>query len=170
VDITADSKWAIFGDASFPEPSVDIAPIKAGKLGPTVHYTDVDKGLNSNNVMLSPDETVLYVSNNYDGAIGAVPFNKTNGKLDVAHSCSSNILNGFDLTWFYVSALAFSSTTGKGGVVYGAEFGFPSGIAQVQYSKTTGGDCELTELPSSPVSDAASNALISIESYPPRPF
>jgi hypothetical protein len=172
VDVTADGKWAIFGDASG-IPEADVAPIKAGGvLGPTVNYKYLDQGANSNNVLLSPDESVLYVSNNSTGSIGAVPFNKATGVLDPTKSCSSGVLKNFDGTWFDLGGLAFSSTTGKGGVIYAAELGFPSGIAAVKYSKVKGEDepCDLNEQSSSPVADPASNGLLSIGAYPPRPF
>lgn len=173
VDITADSKWAIFGDASG-VPEADVAPISSlGKLGATVNYQYLDQGANSQYVLLSPDESVLFVSNTTTGAVGAVAFDKTTGVLDPTHSCSSNTLKNFDATWFYMSGLASASTTGGGAEVYGAEFGFPSGIAIVKFTPHQSGEdeyCDLTETSTSPTSDPASNALLSIGVYPPRPF
>jgi len=173
VDITADSKWAIFGDASG-IPEVDVAPISSsGKLGATVNYQYVAQGANSNNVLLSPDESVLFVTTNSTGAIGAVAFNKTTGVVDPTHGCSSNTLKNFFQNWFYLSGLALANTTGGGGFVYGAEFGFPSGVAIVKYTPHVSGEdefCDLTETSTSPVSDPASNSLLSIGVFPPRPF
>jgi 6-phosphogluconolactonase (cycloisomerase 2 family) len=173
VDITADGKWAIFGDAGG-IPEVDVAPISgSGKLGATVNYQYVDQGANSNNVLLSPNESVLFVSNNSTGAIGAVAFDKTTGVVDPAHSCSSNTLKNFLQTWFALAGLALASQTGTGAEVYAAELGFPAGIAIVKYSPHTRGEdefCDLTETAASPVSDPASNDLSSIGTFPPRRF
>jgi len=173
VDISADGKWAIFGDASG-IPSVDIAPISSsGVLGATVHYQYLDQGANSNNVLLSPDESVLFVSNNSTGGIGAVAFNKTTGVLDPTHSCSSGTLKNFDASWIDLGSLAMASSNGTGSEVYAAEFGFPSGIAIVKYSPHQSGEdefCDLTETAASPVADPASNGLVSIGVFPPRPF
>jgi len=172
VDITADGKWAIFGDASG-IPSIDVAPISGGTLGATVNYTYVDQGANSNNVLLSPDESVVFVTNNSTGGIGAVKFNKTTGVLDPKHSCSSGTLKNFFGTWFFDSGLALANPTGSGGEIYVAEFGFPSGIGIVKFAPhKTGEDeyCDLTETAGSPVSDPASNGLSSISVAPPRPF
>lgn len=172
VDVTADSKWAIFGDASG-IPEVDIAPISStGVLGATVNYQYVSQGANSNNVLLSQDQTVLFVSNNSTGAVGAVSFNKTTGVLNPAKGCSSNTLKNFFATWFDLAGLALSPA-GVGNEVYAAEFGFPSGIAVVKYTPHVSGEdefCDLTETAASPVSDPASNALVSIGVYPPRSF
>ena len=124
VDITADGKWVIFGDAATP-PAVDVAPIKSnGALGPTVNYSPFNVSANSNNVLLSPDGTVLFVGNNSLGTVAAAPFSKSTGKVDIAHSCTSGILKLFDLDWFDGAGLSFSSTTGTGGKIYLAQVGF----------------------------------------------
>lgn len=173
VDITADGKWAIFGDAATP-PAVDVAPIKSnGALGPTVNYSPFNVSANSNNVLLSPDGTVLYVGNNSLGTVAAAPFSTSTGKVDIAHSCTSGILKLFDLDWFDGAGLSFSSNTGTGGKIYLAQLGFaPAGIAILKYS-TIEKDvpCEWDEAPSSPASDPnQSFSLLSIGRYPPRSF
>lgn len=174
VDITADGKWAIFGDAAS-VPAVDVAPIKkSGALGPTVNYSPFNVSSNSNNVLLSPDESLLFVSNNSLGTVAAAPFNKSTGVVDIANSCTSGILKYFDQTWFFGAGLSFSSTTGTGGKIYLAEGGFaPAGIGILNYSNNEKDvPCELTEDPSSPASDPGqtTGGLVSIGRYPPRPF
>src|SRR5579872_2464583 len=62
VDITADGHFAIFGDTSV-FTVVEVSDISSGKLTPTVVY-NLGKKINSSNVLLSPDESLLYISNN----------------------------------------------------------------------------------------------------------
>jgi hypothetical protein len=71
--------------------------------------------------------------------------------------------------WSYLGALALENTTGTGGMVYVAEYGSPSSIAEIKVM-STGTSCTLEELPKSPVSDPNSPGLLSIGSFPPRPF
>jgi hypothetical protein len=71
--------------------------------------------------------------------------------------------------WSYLASLALEETTGTGGVVYVAEFGAPSSIAEIKVT-STGMSCTLQELPKSPVSDPNSPGLLSIGAFPPRPF
>jgi hypothetical protein len=172
VDITSDGKWAIFGDAANP-PAVIVAPIKSsGALGTTVVYSPFNISVNSNNVSLSPDETLLLVSNNSLGTIGVAPFNKATGVVDIAKSCTSDILKYFDQDFFFGAGMNFSGNTGTGGKIYLAEGGFsPAGIAIIDYSKKSNGGCQLTEDRLSPVADPGeSDSLLSIGRYPSRPF
>ncbi len=170
VDITANSRWALFGDASA-SPTVEVARIHGdGRLGPTVGYSGIGTGSNSNNVWLSPDETLIYVSNNSSGQIAAAPFNATTGVIDTAHSCTSGVLTGFNSTWLFLGGLATASTAGTGSPLYGAEFGagLASGIGIVKVRK--GPPCRLAETSGSPVSDPASIGLLSVGVDPPRKF
>jgi 6-phosphogluconolactonase (cycloisomerase 2 family) len=177
VDITADGKWAIFGDANINPVQVDVAPIMAGGvLGATVNYKPFTKtALNGNNVLLSPDESLLFLDNNSSGTVSAAPFNKKTGVVNIAKSCTSDILNLFDVSWFFGGNMNFSKTTSTGGKLYLAEGGFPpAGIGIIKYHKLGKGEdepCELVEDPSSPVSDPADAfGLNSIGRYPPRAF
>jgi hypothetical protein len=135
-------------------------------LTPTVVY-NLGKEINSSNVLLSPDETLLYISNNQSGTITAAFFDKSTGKL--TKGCASHPLKGFDSDWSYVASMAFDETTGTGGVVYIAEYGTPSSIGEVNV-KSSAGKCTLTESPHSPAVDANSPGLLSIGAFPPRPF
>ena len=165
VDITWDGHYAIFGDTS-PRTVVEVSDISSGKLTPTVVYR-LGSGINSSNILLSPDETLLYISNNQGDTITAAFFDKSTGRL--SKGCTSNGLKGYVKDWSYLGALALEETTGTGGVVYVAEFGAPSSIAEIAVT-SAGGKCTLTESPKSPVADPNSPGLISIGAFPPRPF
>jgi len=165
VDITQDGHYAIFGDTSV-STVVEVSDISSGKLTPTVVYR-LGNGINSSNILLSPDETLLYISNNQSGTITAAFFDKSTGKL--SRGCISSYLKGFDSDWSYTASLAFDQTTGTGGVVYVAEYGAPSSIGMVNV-ESAGGKCTLKESSKSPVADPNSPGLLSIGAFPPRPF
>jgi len=165
IDITQDGHFAIFGDTS-PFNVVEVSDISSGKLTPTVVYR-LGVARNSSNILLSPDETLLYISNNQGGKVTAAFFDKNTGKL--TKGCVSSYLKGFVTNWSYVGALAMQRTTGTGGLLYVAEFGAPSSIGVINV-KSSGGKCTLTESSSSPVADPDSPGLLSIGAFPPRPF
>ncbi len=173
VDITQDGHFAIFGDASVPT-TVEVSDISSGKLKPTVLYTvgtatnAVGSGLNAASVRLSPDESLLYATNNTGGTVSAAFFDKRTGR--VTRGCTSPTLRFFYDPWGFVGAIATRDPTGTGGVLYVAEFGFTSsyiGFLQVQ---SDGVSCTLSEASNSPVIDQLSGGLLSIQVYPPRPF
>jgi 6-phosphogluconolactonase (cycloisomerase 2 family) len=165
IDITQDGHFAIFGDTS-PFNVVEVSDISSGKLTPTVVYR-LGVARNSSNILLSPDETLLYISNNQGGKVTAAFFDKNTGKL--TKGCVSSYLKGFVTNWSYVGSLAMQRTTGTGGLLYVAEFGAPSSIGVINV-KSLGGKCTLTESSSSPVADPDSPGLLSIGAFPPRPF
>jgi 6-phosphogluconolactonase (cycloisomerase 2 family) len=165
VDITQDGHFAIFGDASN-STTIEVSDISSGKLTKTVLYK-VGAAFNSNNVMLSPDETLLYIANTTYGRVSAAFFDKTTGK--VSPGCTSGKLKGFDNTWAYLSSPVTELPSGTGSVLYLAEFGANSGIAVVNVA-SSGGKCTLTESSQSPVIAPNTTNLLSIGVYPPRPF
>ena len=165
VDITQDGHYAIFGDAS-PFTVVEVSDISSGKLTPTVVY-HLGTAINSSNIVLSPDETLLYISNNQGDRITAAFFDKTTGVL--SKGCTSNRLKGYVKNWTYLAGLALEQTTGTGGMIYVAEFGATSSIAEIELTSSAG-KCTLTESSKSPVADPNSPGLLSIGSFPPRPF
>lgn len=165
IDITQDGHFAIFGDTST-STLIEVSDISSGKLTPTVVYKS-PTGINSSNIMLSPDESLLYISNTQGDEITAAFFDKTTGKL--SKGCISNYLKGYSTAWSYLAGLALASTTGDGSGVYVAEFGSPSSIAEVQVS-SSGGTCSMSEAFGSPVADPNSQALLSIATFPPRAF
>jgi 6-phosphogluconolactonase (cycloisomerase 2 family) len=166
IDITQDGHYVIFGDTST-DSVVEISDISSGKLSTTVSYT-LGHTINSTNVMLSPDETLLYVSDTQGDRISAAYFNASTGTLS-GTGCTSGRLKNYDTDWSYSASLGFASTTGTGSVVYIAEFGAPSSIAMVQVS-SSGGKCTLTETAKSPITDTFSSTLLSIGTFPPRSF
>lgn len=165
VDITQDGHYAIFGDTS-PFTVVEVSDISSGKLTPTIVY-QLGKTMNSSNILLSPDESLLYISDNQGGRVSAAFFDKGTGKL--TKGCVSGPLKGFVSNWSYVASLALEQTTGTGGALYVAEFGAPSSIGIINV-KSSAGKCTLSESSHSPVSDPNSPGLLSIEAFPPRPF
>lgn len=165
VDITRDGHYAIFGDQSTTS-TVEVSDISSGKLTKTLLY-NVGKAGNSNNVLLSPDETLLYISNTGPGKVSAAFFNTTTGK--VSPGCTSATLRGFDTDWVFLSSPATELNTGTGSVLYVAEFGASSGVAVLDVNSSAG-KCTLTERKNSPVVDPNSTSLLSIGVYPPRQF
>jgi len=165
VDITQDGHYAIFGDTS-PFTVVEVSDISSGKLTPTVVY-QLGRAINSSNILLSPDETILYVSNNQSGTVTAAFFDKSTGKL--SKGCTSRPLKGFVSNWSYLASMALEQTVGTGGMVYVAEYGNPSSIGMVDV-KSGSGKCTLTESSHSPFADPNSPGLLSIGAFPPRPF
>ncbi len=165
VDITQDGHFAIFGDVSVTT-TVEVSDVSSGTLTKTIVYP-LGPRQNSSSVLLSPDETLLYISNTQGGQITAAFFDKISGTL--TKGCSSGFLTGFDTDWAYVGTLAIARTSGTGSVVYAAEFGSPGSIAMVRVN-SSGGKCTLKEFPESPVVDPQSPGLLSIGVFPPRSF
>lgn len=165
VDITADGRFAIFGDMST-STTVEVSDMSSGKLHRTVLY-DLGPAANSNNIYLSPDQTLLYIANNSMGRVTAAFFDKNTGKLK--RGCTSPILRGFDDTWNFFSSPVTELPTGTGSVVYVTEFGAESGVGIVNVT-SSGGKCTLLEAPHSPVGDPHTTSLLSIGVYPPRAF
>jgi 6-phosphogluconolactonase (cycloisomerase 2 family) len=165
IDITADGHYAIFGDQSTTT-TVEVSDISSGKLATTVLYNFASAG-NSTNVRLSPDETLLYITNTSTGQVTAAFFNASNGRI--TPGCVSNRLKGFDNQWVFLSSPVTELNTGTGSVLYLAEYGGVSGIALINVT-SSGGKCTLTEAASSPAVDPNTETLLSIEVYPPRPF
>jgi WD40 repeat protein len=165
VDITADGRYAIFGDLSTTT-TVEVSDISSGKLSKTVLY-DAGSSGNATNIYLSPDSTLLYISNSDVGKITAAFFNAATGR--VSPGCTSAKLKGFNTNWLYVSSPVTESNSGTGSVIYVAEFGAISGIAMLDVTSAAG-KCTLTERASSPVVSPNSTTLLSIGVYPPRQF
>jgi hypothetical protein len=164
VEITADGHYAIFGDSSTIA-TLEVSDISSGKLTPTVAY-DVGKGWNSGSVQLSPDNTLIFVTNSSGGAVTAVRFDRTTGKI--SRGCTSEPLEGFYSAWLYAGGAALQLPTAAGGLLYVPEFGssgFSSiGIVQFAFSETA---CTLTEAANSPIIDnSVASALLSIAIYP----
>ncbi len=165
IDITKDGHYVIFGDTAT-STVVEVSDISSGRLATPISYS-LGTPINSSNILLSPDETLLYISDTQGDRISAAFFDAATGKLGVG--CTSGKLKNYVTAWSYVASLALESTTDTGGVVYVAEFGSTSAVAMVQVSSSAG-KCTLTEMANSPVTDPYSSWLLSIETFPPRPF
>jgi hypothetical protein len=165
VEITKDGHYALFGDTSTSS-IVEVSDISSGKLRKTVPY-NLAHGINSSNILLSPDETLLYLSNTQGDKISAAFFNATTGQL--TFGCSSGNMKGYVSGWSYLASLALETNTGTGNAVYVGEFGTASGIGIVNVTSANG-QCMLAESSNSPVSDPNSGGLLSIGMFPPRAF
>jgi hypothetical protein len=168
VDITSDGHYAIFGDASTVT-TLEVSDISSGELTPTVAY-DLGAAWNSGSVRLSPDETLLFVTNNSGGRVSAAFFDRATGRISAG--CTSAPLRGLYSSWSYAGAAALQLPTAQGGLLYVPEFGANgfSSIGIVELT-STGTSCRLTETASSPsIDNADSSDLLSIAVYPARPF
>lgn len=165
IDITSDGHYAILGDTSTAL-SVEVSDISSGKLTATKVYKST-VSINSSNIMLSPDETLLYVINTQGATVSALFFDKSTGTL--SSGCTSGPVEGQSQNWSYLASMALISQIGNGGGVYVAEFGSVSGIATVSLS-LSGQKCSLQEVAGSPASDPNSQGLLSIGTFPPRSF
>ena len=162
VDITADGHFAVFGDStSF----VEVSDLSSGKLTPTVVYSGLGSDSAVGGIWLSPDETVLYLSNFSSGQVEAAFFDKTTGVTSAG--CTSAVLKGYNHLWAFLAGLATSNRTGTGGALYVAEPDTRIGIVRLTSS---GGTCSFAESPNSPVADTSTETLESIGVFPPRPF
>lgn len=166
IDITSDGHFAIFGDTSTAA-SVEVSDISSGKLTKTKVY-QTSLAISSSNIMLSPDETILYVVNTQGASVSAVFFDKSTGQF-TGGGCKSPRLIGQSQSWSYLAGMGLISETGNGGGLYVAEFGGTSSIAMVALT-TNGNKCSLQEVPGSPVADNNSQGLLSIGNFPPRSF
>ena len=168
VEITQDGHYALFGDTST-SAIVEVSDISFGQLSKTVAYT-LGSSIGSSNITLSPDETLLYISNNQGDQITAAWFNASTGKLTAG--CTSGKLRDYGAEWSYLAGLALETTTATGGMVYVAEFGNPdstSHIGMVQVSSVAG-KCTLQEVSASPALEFSLGGLLSIGTFPPRSF
>ena len=166
VDITSDGHFAIFGDTSGAT-TVEVSDISSGKLAPTVVYS-VGTSADSNDVYLSPDETMLYISNNRGGTVTAAFFDKTTGV--VSPGCTSAPLRGFNSKWSWTAGIATAMNTGTGQLLYVAEEGPPKSAIGMVKVTVNGGTCTLKEVSTSPIPDVNSPSLRSFQTYPPRAF
>jgi len=165
VDISKDGHYAIFGDASLSS-VVEVSDVSSGQLTPTVVYT-LGTGVDSSNIRLSPDEKLLYITNNFSSQVTAAFFDASTGILSTG--CTSSVLRGVKQSW-YLAGLSTLYTLGTGGVIYVAEGGGRSSYIGILQVSSSGGQCTLTESSQSPVIDRHSNGLMSIGTFLPRPF
>jgi sugar lactone lactonase YvrE len=165
IDITSDGHFAIFGDTSTFS-VVEVSDISLGKLTKTVQHKTA-ASISGSNVILSPDETLLYVVNTQGDNVSALFFDKATGSL--SGGCTSNRLRGLSTNFSYLVGVGLIGQTGNGGGVYVAEFGSSSAVAMVRLT-LSGKKCSLQETSKSPYFDSNSPGLLSIGTFPPRSF
>ena len=168
VDITRDGHYAIFGGGSTAS-EVQVSDISSDRITPPTVYP-LGPAWGAGSVRLSPDETVLYISNNSGGRVTAAFFDKATGQ--VRPGCTSDPLRGYYTQFNYIGAVATELPSGAGGTLYVPEFdgNGRSHIGMLHLTTTNGGGCTLTETAASPVGLSVDSALLSIAVYPPRPF
>lgn len=185
VDITRDSKYAIFGDQSSGAPTeletVEL-PITCSTVttdfGGSIGASGINlgSGQDSEDVWLSPNEEFIYVANNSNGKVTTVDFTETpTPALALAGPCTAPFTNPTSLrpaSWAIDAGIQTSTTTGTGTRLYVAEYGAPSSVALLAVNAA---GCT-REAPLSPFTDNNSNyslygfGLTSINAWPPRPF
>lgn len=172
VDISRDGRFAIFGDISAPAVVVEVANLRSGRLDKTIPY-NVGRGVDAGSVRLSPNGSLLYITNSEGGTVMAAFFDSKTGKI--SPGCKSAALRGFNgRAWF--GSVVTRDTTGTGNVLYVGEFGRPfeeghgpaSAIGIVKVA-TNGTTCALTESANSPQMLTFPGTL-SVGAYPPRPY
>ena len=163
IDITSDGHFAIFGDTAT-SLVVEISDISSGKLTKPRVYSS-NASISSSNVLLSPDESLLYVVNTQGASVSVLFFDKAKGVLKAG--CTSGPIRGHSTDWSYLVGAALGSATGDGDGVYVAEF--PSGLARIKF-KLKGKTCTLREADQSPFKTKSAAGLLSIGSFPPRAF
>ncbi len=166
VTITHGGRYAIFGDAST-RTTIEVSDLSSGKLAPTVAY-DLGGVWNSGNVRLSPDEKLIFVSNNSGAQVTAAFFDETTGK--VTPGCSSGALKGYYKSFIYAGSIGFQLNTQAGGTLYVPEFGTSgkSFVALLNFVPN-GTTCTIAESPNSPVGGATGSTILSLASYAAAP-
>jgi 6-phosphogluconolactonase (cycloisomerase 2 family) len=168
LDITRDSKFAIAGDASGLT-EISVFPINSdGSLGLEDYYSVPQGGADSNNVWLSPDESVLYVSNNISMQITTLAFNEAERPGQrLTFECLSNPLRRSPGgAQFNIAGIATQAASGKGGYLYVAERQNPAAIGLMQIPDS---GCP-TEVPDSPFANTPGRTITTLSTYPARPF
>ena len=172
VDLTQDGKFALFGDIA-PSTIIEVSSLGTGKLSRTSVYPVGTKS-DAGTIRLSPDQSLLYITNNEFGTVTAAFFDSQTGTL--RKGCVSAPLYGFNGRPWYGSVVA-RDTTGTGNLLYVAEYGRdqaeinhgPASAIGMLAVTSDGTTCTLTETNTSPVLLTFPGTL-SLGVYPPRPF
>jgi len=169
VDITSDSAFAIIGDTSNNATEVEVFPILSdSSLGASDNYNVASGGSDSSNIWLSPDETLLYVSNNYSLQITTLKFKEQAAAGErLTFFCITPTLNiPPDDLIYNTGGMATASTSGTGTYLYVAEYGYFSSVALLSLPNE---GCP-KEVSGSPFWNYAGQWAITVSAYPPRPF
>jgi hypothetical protein len=189
VDITADSLYAIFGDANTSpaaptEVEVALLPINCRAavtrdFGGLAHVnTNLGTGKSSDNVWLSPSEAFIYVTNNVSKQMTTIGYIEPYtlalvppGNCSAGHH-NPTTLHTAGTTYTIPAGIQTSTTTGTGSRLYVAEYGDPSEVALLGVDAA---GCT-QEAPASPFTDPQSNftsnahGSYSLNVHPARPF
>src|SRR5581483_3519718 len=90
VQITRNGHYAIFGDTSTGL-VLEVSDLSSGQLSATKIFGS-SKAISASNILLSPDETVLYAVNTQGDTVTAFWFNKYTGSLQ--YGCQSGPIRG----------------------------------------------------------------------------
>jgi hypothetical protein len=174
VDITQDSKFALFNVVSFSgEMQVNVFAINSdGSLG-TQYAFGGDGTLGKTPagyyLWLSPDERFLYTDGGNGKVAQVTTLNFTESPLNVTYTgCTTNLKVPKGQRISYPSSMATVGTVGTGSALYVSEVYDVSSVALLAINSTTG--CT-TEVKSSPTLLSDKNAYIySLVGWPPRLF
>jgi hypothetical protein len=169
VDITADSKYAIF-DTQFNDTTVDIFVINSnGSLGNDYEfggYGDLGDAPGAGWIRLSPDQKFLFVNDDSDKV---TTLNFTEAPINLTYTgCMTTLRVPKGERLFASTGMATELPSGGGGALYVTELLDVSGIAILTINAETG--CT-REASASPFALSDPNSGIStLVPWPPRPF
>jgi hypothetical protein len=190
VDITEDSKYAVFGDRSGPYP-YGPTELETIKIPITCGFTTKDFGgaaaasgtnlgsfSNSENLWISPNGKFIYVTS--DGpfpqkGVTTVAYNETLDTMSLATGClppysNPTLLAQLGTNFFSPRGIQTSATTGNGTYLYIAEYYGPEPPSSVGLVSVNSAGCTEEET-GSPFSDPDGiGGASQISAYPARPF
>jgi hypothetical protein len=167
VAISANGKWAIFGDFSPSNTTqIDVASIGSnGVLGPTTTYGgtgSLGNGINTNGIALSPDNRFIYVVDGGSGQETTLSFDETTGVVTYPNNCLTDLRN-YNTSWATASQVAVEGDRGTGSGLYISE-GFLTGDSYIALLKVNSETGCTSEAPKSPFADPNGGSLQSITS------
>ena len=166
VDITSDSKYAVFGDATAGSTQVEVYPINSdGTLGTETSFGgdgSLGTGQDSSSVWISPNEKFIFVANNLSKQVTSLGFTET--PVNVSYVGITTLQDSGQI--ISIGGLTTASPSGNGGGLYVAEFDGDGlvGLLRINADGTT------TEAPGSPFDNGVASSLLSVAAYPPRSF
>jgi len=173
LDITADSRYAIFSGVPYCEPNCNalvmvIAINPDGSLGEEIDFGNGSLGsdLGFADIRLSPDGRFLYATGGDGTGEQVVTLNFSENPVNLSYGCSTTLRPTSHR--FAAAGLATLGTTGAGNGLYVAESSDVSGVGLLFVDETTG--CP-REAPASPFRFSDPNAAPeSLAAWPLRPF
>jgi hypothetical protein len=194
VDITNDGRYAVFGDISGPYPygPTELETIKVPisctattkDFGGTAVASSTHLGSfsNSENVWISPDDQLIYVSNNgpfSPKGLTSVNYSETTDTMSLVSGCTAGHTNPTALapplssgTFFSPRGIQTSATSGNGAYVYVAEYYGPEPPSAVALLDVDTVGCTKEHLSGGhPFSDPdGTGGASNVSAMPPRPF